>query len=321
MSTATGLVQLFDLHPEPIDQHQELLTGLRCRPRRIAPKFFYDQQGSRLFDAITLQPEYYPTRTERDILRRAAMDIGDCVGRDCVLIEPGSGSCEKVELLLAALAPRAYIPMDISADHLAAAAQRLAQRWPELPIYAITADYNRTLKLPPDLPSGRRLAFFPGSTLGNFEPVQAQHFLSRLRRLVGAGGGLLIGVDQDKDPALLNAAYNDAAGLTAAFNLNVLIHANRILDADFDPHRFQHRAFFNREQGRVEMHLSSRYRQRITAGDSMLEFSAGETIHTENSYKYPRQRFLQLAHAAGFTPRHCWTDDNDWFAVHYLEAH
>lgn len=319
-ANATGLVQLIDHQPAPVDLRGELLSGLSRRPRRIAAKFFYDQRGSELFDRITAQPEYYLARTEQEILQDAMDDIVRCIGPDAVLIEPGSGSCEKVEPLLAALAPRAYVPLDISAHHLAAAAYRLAERWPTLPILAITADYHDSLELPPTLPPGRRVVFFPGSTLGNFEPMEAQRFLSLLRRLIGPDGGVLIGIDQDKDPALLYKAYNDAAGLTAAFNKNILLHVNRILGANFQPQQFEHRAFYNRTRNCVEMHLYSRCRQAVRIGHTTLTFAAGDSIHTENSYKYSPQQFLQLATVAGLMPRHCWTDRRGWFAVHYLEA-
>lgn len=313
-------VQLFDLNPQPVDQRAELLAGLHQRPRRIAPKFFYDERGSQLFDEITRQPEYYPTRTERAILEAAAGKIRSRVGADCVLIEPGSGSCEKVELLLPALAPRAYVPTDISAEHLGDAARRLAQRWPHLPIFAVCADYSAELELPPTLPRGRRVAFFPGSTLGNFEPTDARRFLRGLRRLVGDDGGLLLGVDQIKDQGVLEAAYNDAAGITAAFNRNVLNHANRILGADFESEHFAHRAFFNTTHSRIEMHLISTRDQLVRTDATTLAFTAGESIHTENSYKYSAAGLERLAAQAGFTTRERWSDTREWFALYYLEA-
>lgn len=316
----TPRVHLFDHKPGTTDQKTELMKGLSRKPRSIHPKFFYDAHGSALFDRITRQPEYYPTRTERSILRSAAEEIAECLGPGSILIEPGSGSSEKVELLLGAADLAGYVPMDISVEHLCQAAERLTRQWPELPIYAISGDYSDGFELPPQLPEARKVAFYPGSTLGNFEPTQAQYFLSQLRQLVGDDGGLLIGIDRDKDPAILNAAYNDAAGITAAFNRNILKHANRLLDADFDPERFEHLAFFNPDLSRIEMHLISCTEQTVRTDTEHLHFGCGEHIHTENSYKYSPDSFLQLAHAAGFELRQQWTDCNAWFAVYYLDT-
>ncbi len=304
----------------PADLRGEILAGLRERPRRIAPKFFYDARGAGLFDRITEQPEYYLTRTERELFQRHHADMAAAAGRGRTLIEPGSGSSEKVELLLDSLRPRAYVPLEITESHLQRAAEHLVERYPWLHVHAVCADYSHGLDLPAELPADARLLFFPGSTIGNFEPPAARRFLGYLRQACGDDGALLIGVDLRKDPAVLNAAYNDAAAVTAAFNLNVLTHINRVADGNFDPALFLHRAFFNDRQGRVEMHLESLARQRVTVAGEVFEIGAGEMIHTENSYKYRLSEFQDLAEAAGFQPRHTWCDERQWFSVHLLDA-
>ncbi len=311
------------LHHQPRpdgDRVRELLAGLRAEPRSIAPKYFYDSRGAALFDRITLQPEYYPTRVERDIFYRYRDDMAAAVGRGNVLIEPGSGSSEKVVLLLEQLRPSVYVPLEITESHLHSAARQLVEDYPWLRVDAICADYSDGIPLPADLPDKPRLLFYPGSTIGNFEPADARDFLAQLRIAAGDNGHLLIGVDLRKDPAILNAAYNDAAGVTADFNRNVLNHVNRVAGSDFDPDRFRHLAFFNEEKSRVEMHLESLSDQPVILAGESIFLHAGERIHTENSYKYSLDGFVELATDAGFESRQCWCDPLEWFSVHLLAA-
>lgn len=317
---AADRVRFHDAHPTPADVHAEVLAGLALPNKRLPPKLFYDQAGSRLFDAITELPEYYPTRTEIEILRTHGAAMADRLGHDCVLIELGSGSSLKIQLLLAALQPQIYVPIDISRDHLLESAQTLAARFPQLAIHAVCADYSSpfTLPLEPDWP--RRAAFFPGSSIGNFDPDDARRFLARVAHLLGDGGRLLIGVDLRKDPALLNAAYNDAQGVTAAFNLNLLTRVNRELEGDFDLNAFAHRAFFNESKSRIEMHLVSLVEQQVRIAGQQVAFRAGETIHTENSYKYGIADFQALAQAAGLTSEQVWSDPQELFSVHCLRV-
>jgi dimethylhistidine N-methyltransferase len=313
-------LQLTDLHPTPADLAAEVLAGLQRRPRAIPPKFFYDARGSQLFDAITRTPEYYPTRTEIAILQTRAAEIAARVGAGSVLVEPGSGSCMKVRLLLEGLKPCAYVPMDISRDHLRVAAEQVAAEFPWLEVHAACTDFTRRMEVPDSAPEGPRVAFFPGSSIGNFDPDGAVDFLAVVAALVGPGGFLLIGVDLKKDPAVLNAAYDDAAGVTAAFNLNLLARINAELGADFDLDAWRHRAFYNFQLGRVEMHLISTADQRVRCGGACFDFAVGETIHTENSYKYSIAEFQFIASCSGFTPEAAWTDTGNLFSVHLLRA-
>ena len=309
-----------DQHPQPADFFKEVIDGLSRQPKRVSPKFFYDETGSQLFDRICATPEYYPTRTEIGILQDNASAIAQRVGRNCLLIEPGSGNSAKVRELLGPLAPRLYMPVDISKQYLRQSAARLAREYPWLEVRAACADFTAGQSLP-DLPEdGRRVAFFPGSSVGNFEPADAREFLRLMADTVGVNGGLLIGVDMKKDPALLDAAYNDAEGVTAAFNLNLLTRINRELDADFDLDSFAHNAFYNTEQGRVEMHLVSLRDQRVRIDGRHVDFVAGESIHTESSYKYAVEEFARLASAAGFGLEEVWMDDAAMFSVQFYTA-
>ncbi len=310
-------------HKEPIASHDvrsELLEGLQKQQKTIAPKYFYDAQGSELFEEITRQTEYYPTRTEKSLLQQHSADIAATLGADCVLIEPGSGSSEKVEVLLSALRPKAYVPLEISEAALHGAAERLTADFPWLQIHAVCADYSNGMSLPSELLDERRVLFYPGSTIGNFEPLQALQFLQRLRKLCSHDGGLLIGVDLQKDPAILDAAYNDAEGMTAAFNLNVLQHINRVAEANFDSDAFAHQALYNSDVGRIEMYLKSLCEQSVTVAGQSIEFAAEERILTEYSYKYTVESFQKLASAAGFTPVQYWTDAEQLFSVHYCSV-
>ena len=313
-------IEFHDLHPTPADLRAEVLAGLRRRPRAISPKFFYDSRGSELFDAITRTPEYYLTRTEIGILRKHADDIAARVGMGRLLVEPGGGSCDKVRLLLDGLRPCAYVPMDISRDHLRLAAERVAAEFPWLEVYAACTDFTRDLDLPTWGPDKPRLAFFPGSSIGNFDPDGARGFLAAVATLVGPGGHLLIGVDLRKDKAVLDAAYNDAAGITAAFNLNLLTRINRELGADFDLTAWRHHAYFDDARGRIEMHLVSRLAQAVHLCGELFQFARHETIHTENSYKYGIDEFRHIARRAGFAPEAVWTDGEALFSVHLLHV-
>ncbi|MFP4182046.1 MAG: L-histidine N(alpha)-methyltransferase [Thiohalospira sp.] len=294
------------------------LAGLRARPRGLSPKFFYDERGSRLFDAICEQPEYYPTRTEMAILETIRAEVAELAGRDTLLVEMGAGAARKVRLLLDALEPAGYLGADISWDFLRECTERLAADYPWLDVRAACVDYSRDFDLPLDPDGPRPLAFFPGSSIGNFHPEEARAVLARLAAALGTEAGLLIGVDLKKDPAILDAAYNDAAGVTAAFNHNLLLRLRDELGADLDPDGFAHRAFYNTEAGRVEMHLASQGPQRIALGGEVFEFEDGETIHTECSYKYTVEEFRDLGRSAGFSPRRVWTDPKGLFSVHYL---
>jgi dimethylhistidine N-methyltransferase len=308
-------IEFHDLHPNTDDLAREVLAGLSRRPRGIPPKFFYDARGSQLFDAITATPEYYPTRTEIAILEAHAPAIAARVGTGSLLVEPGGGSCAKVRILLEGLRPCAYVPMDISREHLWIAAEATAAEYPWLEVHAACTDYTRAMEIPPSAPEGPRLAFFPGSSIGNFDPAAAVDFLATVAEVVGQGGWLLIGVDLKKDKAILDAAYNDAAGVTAAFNLNLLVRINRELGADFNLDAWRHRAFYDPDRGRIEMHLESLAEQVVQVAGRAFDFTAGETIHTENSYKYALDEFQDLAGQAGFVPEAAWTDPQDLFSV------
>jgi dimethylhistidine N-methyltransferase len=304
-----------------IDFARELIAGLRQQPRSVSPKFFYDAAGSALFEQICELPEYYPTRTEIGILTERASDIARCIGPRAELVEFGAGAVRKVRLLLDALEePLRYTPIDISGEHLLASAASLREAYPTLDVLPVVADFSGALTLPPPpAAAAARVGFFPGSSIGNFSPDEALRLLQRMAPWL-AGGGLLIGVDLVKDPAELHAAYNDAAGVTAAFNLNLLARANRELDADFDLTRFAHYAFYNPLQQRIEMHLLSRGAQTVTVAGERFSFAEGESLHTENSYKYTVDGFNALAREAGFMPEAVWCDEQRRFAVHWLVA-
>ncbi len=315
-----GAIRFYDNHPKPVNFYTEVINGLQEEPKAIPPKFFYDETGSRLFDAICELPEYYPTRTETALLRQHAEEIANLIGKECLLIEPGSGSSQKVRMLLEALQPAAYMPMDISRNYLLQAAQQLAADYPWLEVHATCIDFTSELTLHSDLPRAHRVAFFPGSSIGNFEPAEAIVFLRNIAGMVGANGGLLIGVDLKKDESILNAAYNDAQGITAQFNLNLLSRINRELDADFKLETFQHEAFYNPTAGRIEMHLASCLTQSVSIGGIKISIAHNETIHTENSYKYSVEEFSSLAKLAGFELVNVWTDADRLFSLHYYQT-
>jgi dimethylhistidine N-methyltransferase len=309
-----------DLHRGTDSFLEEVTAGLSRPLKELPPKYFYDERGSELFEAICGLPEYYPTRAELEIMRDRAGEMARHLGPGCAVIEYGSGSGRKTRLLLKALSPVAYVPIDIAREQLQVTAAGIAAEFSRLAVTAVCADYSRSFRLPqlagPRV--RRRVVYFPGSTIGNLSVPEAAGFLANARRLVGPGGGMLVGVDLKKDAARLNAAYNDARGITAAFNLNLLARINRELDADFDLASFRHHAFYNATPGRIEMHLVSLADQRVRVGRAGFGFRGGETIHTENSYKYSVDEFRALALSAGFEPARCWTDGERLFAVHYL---
>lgn len=313
---------LSEERPEPVrDFASDLLAALGTTPRSIAPKYFYDSEGSKLFDQICDLPEYYPTRTELQILKDRAGEIAAHIGANAELVEFGAGSLTKVRLLLDAMqAPKRYIPIDISGEHLESAASALKADYPLLQVKPLVADYTQAFMLPAALPgAGQRVGFFPGSTIGNFTPPEAVQFL-RMAATVLHGGALLVGADLVKDPAVLHAAYSDAQGVTAAFNLNLLARANRELGADFDLDQFAHSAFYNAPLKRIEMHLMSRVRQVVHVCGWRFTFEEGETLHTENSHKFTVDGLRALAIQAGFMPGPVWTDAQQLFSVHWLHA-
>jgi dimethylhistidine N-methyltransferase len=309
---------------EPLESNgfaRAMIAGLSSRPRALPAKYFYDTVGSELFDRICALPEYYPTRTEVDILTRHADEMAELIGPDVEVLEFGAGSGHKIRILLNALRqPRRYLPIDISGDHLTAAMAQLEADFPALVVRPVVADYTRPFALAPLGPGiRRRVGFFPGSTIGNLTPDEAVGFLKTAASLL-RGGGLLIGVDTVKDPGLLHSAYNDAAGVTAAFNLNMLARANRELGSNFDLERFAHYAFYNAPLRRIEMHLVSRCLQSAEVCGRTFTFAEGEAIHTENSHKFTVDGFRALATAAGFRPGPAWQDDARMFSVHWLDA-
>ena len=311
---------LHDLEPSVDAFHAELLRGLSRRPKSIAAKFFYDETGCQLFDEICRLDEYYLTRTEMRILREKAAEICALFGPDCRLIEFGSGSNAKTRILLDHLhAPAAYVPVDIALEHLLRSSAKLARAYPELCITPVCADFTTAFTLP-DMPCPvrRTVAFFPGSTIGNLEPAEAENFFRRISLLCGRGGGLLIGVDLKKDRLTLERAYNDARGVTARFNLNLLTRINRSFGAAIRPEKFQHHAFYNEEFGRIEMHLVSLVEQTIQLNGTTFSFQEGEHVVTEHSYKYSVDEFAKLAERSGWAVKRLWTDDASLFSVHYL---
>jgi dimethylhistidine N-methyltransferase len=313
--------ELSDFEPERDAFLSEVLEGL-ARPQKALPcKYFYDARGSALFDRICALDEYYPTRTELGILRRHAGAMAAALGPRCLLFEYGSGSSVKTELLLARLeAPAAYVPVDISREHLLRAAAALAARHRRLRVLPVCADFTRPFALPAVADAARRVAYFPGSTIGNFGPAEARKFLTQVAEQCGPGGALLIGVDLRKARSILEPAYDDAEGVTAEFNRNLLRRINRELGADFDLAAFDHLAFWNGNEGRIEMHLVSRRDQVVSLAGQRLAFRRGETIHTESSYKYELRDFAALARSAGFEVERAWLDDERLFSVQLLRV-
>jgi dimethylhistidine N-methyltransferase len=287
---------------------RDAINNLSQRPKQLSPKYFYDAAGSELFEAITRLPEYYPTRTELSIPKGAA------------LVEFGAGSTTKVRLLLQNCEIGAYVPVDISGDFLNGQADALRKDFPDLAVYPVAADFTAPFTLPTAITGMPKVGFFPGSTIGNFEPHEACAFLRSARDILGAGAQMIIGVDLEKDERLLYDAYNDRAGVTARFNLNVLVRMNRELGGNFDLSAFTHRAIYNRERHRIEMHLISKKSQTVRMLGTSIAFRAGESIHTESSYKYSIERFAALARGSGWSVRKSWTDKDNLFSVHVLSV-
>ncbi len=322
IAKSAALVRANDRDPTLADDTDAILAGLMAPQKRLSPKYFYDETGSRLFDEICTLPEYYPTRTERAIMDEHLGEMAKLIGPRAAVVEFGSGSSQKIRQLLEGLDdPVAYVPVDISEHYLSGMAHALARDFPSLQVLPVYADFTRPFALPTyrTMPA-RNLIFFPGSTIGNFERDDAAALLEVMRLEAGVGGALLIGVDRKKDPAILHAAYNDAAGVTAAFNLNVLRRLNNELGARFDLTAFRHEAIYDEARGRIEMRLVSRVAQRVRIAGHVLDFAAGEHIVTEYSHKYADDEFNELATSAGWSPVQRWQDTGGYFSVHYLLA-
>jgi len=300
------------------DVAAEALRGLTAPRKTLPPKLFYDEAGCALFGAITNLPEYYPTRTETRILRDRAADIASRIAPGCALVEYGASDESKAAILFDYLDADAYVPIDIAHEALHNLTQRMRWSHRAITVHPIAADFLAPVRLPNAIRAMPKLGFFPGSTIGNLDHTQAVRFLAMVRETLGEGASLLIGVDLEKSPAILIPAYDDAAGVTAAFNLNILQRLNRETDADFDPGLFTHRAIWNDEAKRIEMHLQSRIAQTIHLAGHPIRFEAGETIHTENSHKFSITAFTALARQAGWQCDECWTDEDDLFSIHLL---
>jgi dimethylhistidine N-methyltransferase len=298
----------------------DVIDDLSQHPKRLSPKYFYDATGSELFEQITLLPEYYPTRTELGILRDRAGEVAAIIPEGAALVEFGAGATTKVRLLLEQCAFGAYVPVDISGDFLKAQADALRKDFPALSVYPVAADFTAPFALPDAAKAMPKVGFFPGSTLGNFEPHEACAFLRSAGEILGKDARMVIGVDLEKDERVLYDAYNDAAGVTARFNLNVMVRINRELGGNFDTNAFMHRAIYNRDRHRIEMHLISKKAQTVRVLGRSFSFRAGETIHTESSYKYSLERFTALARGSGWTALESWTDPAGMFSVHALVA-
>ncbi|HWX00292.1 MAG TPA: L-histidine N(alpha)-methyltransferase [Collimonas sp.] len=295
----------------------QLVAGLLAPHAHVSPKYLYDVLGSHLFAAICELPEYYPTRTEAAIFAQHAGAIAAALGPDATLIDLGAGNCSKAARLFPSLRPKQYVAIDISEKFLRAAVNALQQQFPKIKMTCLGMDFSSELELPATLGAQRRQFFYPGSSIGNFAPLESLKFLHNIRKsIAGSDGGLLIGIDLVKDKAILDAAYDDALGVTAAFNLNLLNHVNRLLEADFQPQQWRHRAFYNEAQHRIEMHLEARQDLVVHWQDGgMRRFAQGESIHTESSYKYTEQGFVDLLQQAGFGKVQTWSDERNWFMV------
>jgi dimethylhistidine N-methyltransferase len=319
MAAQTGAALRYEPAESDSRFARDVIAGLTARPKRLSPKYFYDQTGAQLFEDITALPEYYPTRCELQILRERAAEIARFFPPGSALIEFGSGSSKKVRILLAAATTiAAYVPVDISSEMLVQEAEELRRDYPKLAVLPVEADFTQPFSLPAAVAGMAHTGFFPGSTIGNFEPHEACAFLRHAGRMLGRGSSLIIGVDLVKDASILNAAYDDEAGITAKFNLNLLARINRELGANFDLASFSHHAFYNSERHRVEMHLASKKRQKVRVAGRVVEFRAGETIHTENSYKYTLDSFRALARGSGWRPLAVWTDSGANFSIYAL---
>lgn len=300
------------------DVADEVIAGLSRTPKQIAPKYFYDQKGSELFDAITDLDEYYLPRVEKQIFNEYRSDICAAIGSGRTVVEPGAGSCTKIRWLLPELEPSAYVPMDISGEHLQASARQFSAEFPGIEVVPQICDHTHGLELE-DAVNEAPVFFYPGSSVGNFEPAAAVAFMQEMREQMNAEGGLLIGVDTKKDKDVLHAAYNDSEGITAEFNVNVLNNLNSLLAGDLNTAKFEHEAIYDEAHGRIEMHLRCKKTHMAELAGESIEFLAGETIHTENSYKYHPEEFIELAEQADFIQRKVWQDQRSWFSVLYFE--
>lgn len=310
-----------NINGEPLGFYEEVVKGLSGNSKTLPSKFFYDECGSRLFEQISDLEVYYPTDAELSIMQNHIGEMVDWLGVNCMLIELGSGSSRKSRILLRQTEQlAAYIPIDISEQYLNQTARQLREEYPDLLVKPVCADYTRSFTLP-NVPATieKKVVYFPGSTIGNFEPDRAEHFLQRIAAWVGQNGGLLIGIDLKKDIGVLQAAYDDPQGITEAFNKNILRRINNELGSDFDLSKFDHQALYNEDEGRVEMHLVSRVDHTVQVADARFDFKEGERIHTENSYKYTIEEFTQLA-SKSFQLRDKWTDERNYFCVLYLET-
>jgi dimethylhistidine N-methyltransferase len=318
------LIEFHDLEPSQESFKEHVVNGLSKKVKAVSCKFLYDKRGSELFDAICSVPEYYQTRTEIGILEKSAPEIASLMGDNIQLIELGSGASHKISVLLELMKKQGvhYIPIDISNEFLRSCAEDFASSHPSIQVSAICADYTSEFKLPSSISNSdrKKVAFFPGSTIGNLTPIEALNLLSEWNAILGSKGEFLIGVDLKKENRLLNAAYNDKQGISAAFNLNLLHRINRELGADFDLTKFKHNAFYNKREGRIEIYITSTANQTVRMGQHKFFFRAGEDIHTEYSYKYTVGEFYLLARMAGFNPVKTWVDEDKLFSVHYLKC-
>lgn len=306
-------------HSGPLASTAEIIQGLEENPPEVSPRYLYDDLGSKLFTAITELPEYYPTRTEHAIFEKHGASIAASTGVGRTLVDLGAGDCAKAAQLMPQLMPAHYVAIDIAADYLRKAADGMAQRFPAMQVTAIAMDFFSGLEWPASVPANQLLFFYPGSSIGNFSPTDAEHFLRKLSQ-TGQHSGLLIGVDLVKSRAVLEAAYDDALGVTACFNLNLLLHLNRLIGADFNVRHFQHRAVFNREQSRIEMSLVARSNQLVRWNGGERYFAEGDALLTEYSYKYRQEDFLALLQRAGFEPVQCWQDEHKHFMVCHAKS-
>jgi dimethylhistidine N-methyltransferase len=313
-------ISFYNHKPESVSLYEAVIDGFSRTNKCLPPKFFYDERGSHLFDEICNQPEYYLPDVERRLLINNRHHIASLVGKGRVVVEPGAGNLAKIRLLLDQLKPDAYVPMDISGDYLESSCRELAEDSPELEIHGVCVDFTHSMPLPKMLSDAQLLVFFPGSSLGNFHRDEARDFLTMVRDTLGRDGMLLIGVDTKKPATILNAAYNDAAGITAEFNLNLLHRIQNELDTDLDMNNFDHRAFYNKNKGRIEMHLVSQREHHIHVDGHAFHFKSGESVHTECSYKYSPEEFIALAAEAGMVPVHHWLAEGELFGMYLLRS-
>lgn len=312
----------YDFEPKTNNVLKEVLVGLSQSQKSLSPKLLYDKKGSEIFEEICRLEEYYPTRAETEILRDHSFEMCDYIGENALIIEPGSGSGEKVRFLFDHLVkPAGYVPLEISKDILLRMTEEIHEEYPEIKVMPVCADFTQDIELPLSVDShtGKKVIFFPGSTIGNLAPAEAVSFLKKFGKMIGEGGGVLIGVDLKKDSETFKLAYDDPKGVTADFNLNLLDRLNREVDARFERENFNHTAFYNEDLGRVEMHLVSKIPQFVKVNQTIFRFREGETIHTESSYKYSVAEFTELCAKAKLTLKQHWQDKKNQFCVYYFE--